>query len=43
MSSIPLEQEDYKNNPDLLKAMIAVHLEDVIDNEAQVLESMEDH
>jgi hypothetical protein len=42
MASIPLEQEDYKNNPDLLKAMIAVHLEDVIDNESQVFEIMEE-
>ena len=33
---IPIKQEGYKNNPQLLKAMIVKHLEDVVANEEPV-------
>ena len=40
---IPIKQEDYRNNPQLLKAMIVKHLEDVVANEEPVsLEHQDD-
>ena len=32
---IPLEQKDYSNSPDLLQAMLAVHLEEITAHELQ--------
>jgi len=33
--TIPIEAADYSNSPDLLKAMMAVHLEDICAGELQ--------
>jgi len=33
--NIPITKEDYNNSPELLKAMIAVHFEDIMANELQ--------
>lgn len=38
IKKIPIKREEYDNNPELLKAMIAVHLEDVARNEPQINE-----
>ena len=42
IDEIPIANEDYNNNPDLLAAMIVGHIEDVCQGEAQVIEEMED-
>lgn len=42
ISGIPVESEDYQNNPELLKAMIATHLENILQNELQVIAEMEE-
>lgn len=36
IKKIPIKREEYDNNPELLKAMIAVHLENVIQSEPQI-------
>ena len=39
---IDLPEKDYRNNPELLTAMVVTHLEDIIRNEVQVIEELED-
>lgn len=39
---IPVNSEDYQNNPELLKAMIVAHLESITSNELQVIEELEE-
>lgn len=33
--NIPISKDDYNNSPELLKAMIATHFEDIMANELQ--------
>ena len=40
--SIPIKEEDYSQNPDLLTAMMVTHIEDVCQGEAQAIDEMED-
>ena len=42
ISGIPVDSDDYQNNPELLKAMIATHLENILQNELQVIGAMEE-
>jgi len=42
ISGIPVDSDDYQNNPELLKAMIATHLENILQNELQVIGEMEE-
>lgn len=42
IQKIPVAPEDYNNNPELLTAMMAVHLEDVVSNELHVVDEMDD-
>ena len=37
---IPISQEDYCNNPDLLTAMLSVHLEEIVGHELQCIPEM---
>ena len=37
LPSIPIDKSQYDNNPDLLTAQLAVHLEDIIGHELQVI------
>lgn len=39
---IPIHQKDYDNNPELLKAMIVTHLEEILKGESQAVEDMEE-
>jgi hypothetical protein len=42
LPNIPVDQEAYDKSPELLTAMIAVLLEDVVKNEVQVIEDSEE-
>ena len=42
LPNIPIDQESYDKSPELLTAMIAVLLEDVVKNEVQVIEDAEE-
>ena len=42
ISDIPVDNEDYQNNPELLKAMIVTHLESILSNELQVIDELEE-
>lgn len=37
LPSIPVNKSQYDNSPDLLAAQLAVHLEDIIGHELQVI------
>mmetsp|Transcript_14014 Transcript_14014/g.23808 ORF Transcript_14014/g.23808 Transcript_14014/m.23808 type:complete len:888 (-) Transcript_14014:196-2859(-) len=43
IKDIPINESDYNNNPELLKAMIVTHLEEIMRNESQVIDEMEDY
>ena len=40
--SIPIDKEEYENNPDLLAAILAVHFEKIAADSDQCLEGLED-
>jgi hypothetical protein len=42
MPQIPLSKKDYKDNPDLLTAALAVHMEDIVGHELQVIDDLFD-
>ena len=42
IKDIPIPEGQYKNDRELLSAMLASHFEDIVASEAQVNESMED-
>jgi hypothetical protein len=42
IQEIPIKEEDYESNPDLLAAMLVSHIEDICAGEAQAIEEMED-
>ena len=33
LTNIPLQKDDFENNPELLNAMLVTHLEEVVKNE----------
>jgi len=39
---IPVSPNEYNNNPELLKAMVASHIEEIIAGETQQIESLEE-
>lgn len=42
LPAIPLDREDYSNKPELLTAMIAVHLEEIVGHELQCIKELEE-
>jgi hypothetical protein len=42
LPSIPVPKEEYHNNPDLLSAQLAVHLEEIVSHELQVIPELEE-
>ena len=42
LKDIPISKADYDDCPELLQAMLATHIEDIIQNELQCIETMED-
>lgn len=42
LKEIPISESDYRNNPQLLSAMIVTHLEDICEKELQVLSPLEE-
>jgi hypothetical protein len=42
LPEIPVPKYDYHNNPDLLTAQLAVHLEEIVSHELQVIHELEE-
>jgi len=42
MPFIPINRDQYQNNPDLLTAQLATHLEEIVGHELQVIKELED-
>lgn len=42
LPQIPIERDDYHNNPDLLTAMLAVHLEEIVGHELQCIPELQE-
>lgn len=40
--SIPIDREEYHNNPDLLTAMLATHMEEIVASELQCIPEIEE-
>jgi hypothetical protein len=42
LPEIPIKQENYNNNPDLLTAQLAIHLEEIVAHELQVIPELKE-
>lgn len=42
LPEIPIKQENYNNNPDLLTAQLALHLEEIVAHELQVIPELKE-
>lgn len=42
LPNIPILKENYSNNPDLLTAQLAIHLEEIVGHELQVIQELKD-
>ena len=42
LPEIPIERKNYNNNPDLLTAQLAIHLEEIVEHELQVIPELKD-